>query len=443
MFMLLNFRAKNFKAFKNGFELNMRASLIQDLNYSVRSNLTDKRVLTSSVIYGPNASGKTTIIEAMQFFRDLVLEGTIENSTRKDFVLSANKELVPFALDDEINPVEFEIAFIKDSLEYNYGVSFYIGAFDEEDYNRQIIKEYLKINSKEIFNRTADKVNVNYKNIDDEFVVRGLNESNKENYISIFNQNLDKEKLFLNTHFATMVSKELYEKIYSWFTFDFLIIHSFNRVRMNLNLGDNSYSYLPDFAYAAVKKIGVLGTTLKFVKDENGKSVLLSTFDNGKTKHTIPSNIIESFGTLRFLDLFPLILDSITSGATLVIDELDTSLHPMVIMSIANVYHDPEINTKHAQLIFNTHNPVFLNNKIFRRDEMCFVEKDAETNISEFYKLSDFQTNSSTPTRNTTDYLNNYFMNRYGAIEYVDLSDVFRDILSNGVGVEKNEETAE
>ena len=62
---------------------------------------------------------------------------------------------------------------------------------------------------------------------------------------------------------------------------------------------------------------------------------------------------------------------------------------------------------------------------------MCFVEKDKDTRISDFYKLSDFMTNSGTSTRNTTDYINNYFKNKYGAIEYVDLSEIF-DIPKNG-----------
>ena len=77
----------------------------------------------------------------------------------------------------------------------------------------------------------------------------------------------------------------------------------------------------------------------------------------------------------------------------------------------------------------------------FRRDEICFVEKDEETKISELYKLSDFKTNSENPIRNTTDYINGYFKNKFGAIEYVDLSDVCEDIMNQIEEIENGEKS--
>ena len=113
-------------------------------------------------------------------------------------------------------------------------------------------------------------------------------------------------------------------------------------------------------------------------------------------------------------------------------DELDSSIHPMIIMNIINVFHNDEININKAQLIFNTHNPIFLNSQIYRRDEIKFVEKNKQTKISTLYSLSDFKTNGSTPVRNTTDYMRNYFINRYGAIEDVDFSDIFERFVRAG-----------
>ena len=110
-------------------------------------------------------------------------------------------------------------------------------------------------------------------------------------------------------------------------------------------------------------------------------------------------------------------------GATLVIDELDASIHPMAIMNIINIFHNDEINKKGAQLIFNTHNPIFLNKDLFRRDEIKFVEKDSNGSIH--YSLSDFGTSGSKGVRNTEDYMTNYFMNKYGAIQDIDFSDIF------------------
>ena len=117
---------------------------------------------------------------------------------------------------------------------------------------------------------------------------------------------------------------------------------------------------------------------------------------------------------------------AINNGATLAIDELDASIHPMAIMNIINIFHNDEINKKGAQLIFNTHNPIFLNNSLLRRDEIKFVDK--EENGSIHYSLSDFKTNGEKGVRNTEDYMKNYFINKYGAIKNIDFSDIFNNM---------------
>ena len=116
---------------------------------------------------------------------------------------------------------------------------------------------------------------------------------------------------------------------------------------------------------------------------------------------------------------------TIIKGSTLVIDELDASIHPMAIMNIINIFHNDEINKNGAQLIFNTHNPIFLNNALLRRDEIKFVEKEDKGSIQ--YSLSDFGTNGSNGVRNTEDYMKNYFVNKYGAIKDIDFSDIFTE----------------
>ena len=155
------------------------------------------------------------------------------------------------------------------------------------------------------------------------------------------------------------------------------------------------------------------------------KPIPLSVIDISKEnkKAIVPAEVFESFGTIRFINMFPIISSAINTGATLVIDELDASMHPMVIMNIINIFHNDEINTKGAQLIFNTHNPIFLNNALFRRDEIKFVDK--EENSSIHYSLSDFGTNGLNGVRNTEDYMKNYFINKYGAIRNIDFTNIF------------------
>jgi len=98
-------------------------------------------------------------------------------------------------------------------------------------------------------------------------------------------------------------------------------------------------------------------------------------------------------------------------------------------MSIINAFHNDDINKKHAQLIFNTHNPIFLNSNIFRRDEIKFVEKDDNTLLSEIYALSDFGTTGENGVRKGDDYMKNYFVSQYGAIKTIDFSPLFEDVM--------------
>jgi AAA15 family ATPase/GTPase len=119
------------------------------------------------------------------------------------------------------------------------------------------------------------------------------------------------------------------------------------------------------------------------------------------------------------------------NGGTLIVDEFDASIHPMAIMSIINIFHNDDINVNHAQLVFNTHNPIFLNANFFRRDEIKFVERDEETHLSTLYALSDFGTSGKKGVRKETDYMKNYFVDRYGAIKDVDFAPIFEALIQN------------
>ena len=125
----------------------------------------------------------------------------------------------------------------------------------------------------------------------------------------------------------------------------------------------------------------------------------------------------------------PVIISALRRGATLVIDELDASLHPMIVMNLISIFHNNSVNVNKAQLIFNSHNPIFLNHDLLRRDEIKFVERDEMTKSSTLYSLSDFKANGEASVRKTSDYMKNYFINRYGAIVDIDFTDIISDIL--------------
>jgi AAA15 family ATPase/GTPase len=101
----------------------------------------------------------------------------------------------------------------------------------------------------------------------------------------------------------------------------------------------------------------------------------------------------------------------------------------MALMSIINIFHNDDINRNNAQLIFNTHNPIFLNSNIFRRDEIKFVERSDDKNDSVLYSLSDFGTSGEKGVRKHEDYMKNYFISQYGAIKDIDFTPIFEKLI--------------
>ena len=102
----------------------------------------------------------------------------------------------------------------------------------------------------------------------------------------------------------------------------------------------------------------------------------------------------------------------------------------MALMNIINIFHNDDINKNRAQLIFNTHNPIFLNANLYRRDEIKFVERDDISHESSHYSLSDFKTSGSAGVRKGEDYMKNYFISQYGAIKDVDFSSIIESLIS-------------
>ena len=123
-------------------------------------------------------------------------------------------------------------------------------------------------------------------------------------------------------------------------------------------------------------------------------------------------------------------MNSILYGITLVIDEFDSSFHYEIVTHIINIFNDLEVNKSGAQLIFNTHNPIYMDANILRRDQITLVEKDSETYKSSIYRLSDIKT-TEPGGRNDSIYLKNYKMGSYGAIPTLDIHNAMYDIVND------------
>lgn len=443
--MLLNFRVKNFKAFKDNAILSMEPEKIQDISYSVlteKVNEKDVKGLCSAVIYGPNAAGKTSIINAMSCFKQIILRGNINNveDNRYEDYVSQSMELIPFIYDKEPQPVEFEIEFVSNGNKYDYELVADLGKFNDIKYERKIISEKLYVNDYSIFSRTIDDIEIKNLTKISDLLLEHFKQSLAKKNIDVAKANLSKTTLFLTTDFDSFISKKICGNIKDWLMDKFIVVNKSNLHSLKPVLKEENSAFIEKNINELAKEAGIVGSDFGYVKDNNQTQLVSIIEKNGNVAKGIAAERIESVGTLRLVGIAPYIFNILATGGTLVMDELDASLHPMIVMNIISAFHNDEINKRKAQLIFNTHNPIYLNSQCFRRDEIKFVEKDKKSKSSIIYSLSDFKTNGDKPVRNTTDYMRNYFVNRYGAIENVDFSDILQKAIEGSNGYEERKE---
>lgn len=430
--MLLEFQAHNYKSFRDGMKFSMiPAPRLTDLDYSIAEERVKGkpiRALSSAIIYGPNASGKTNIIGAMSTFKQIVLRGNIRNGGSNVNIAACNLELIPFFKQERECPVTFDIVFLESGILFQYNFSMLIGSFMNAKFERKIIKEELYINHEVAFLRTENKIRINLSKIS-----QWLNTNeNNESVTSFAENSLNEQELFLMNGFKTVVSQKLVGIVTDWLESKFNVFYRANDMEARPKMSEEKKNHIevnPEINEAA-KLFGISSNEIGFIYPNESEEAKLASIIKGEKTFALNAEAIESFGTIRFINELPVIISTLVNGGTLVVDEFDASIHPMALMSIINVFHNDSINVKHAQLIFNTHNPIFLNANLFRRDEIKFVERDDESGVSELYQLSDFGTSGENGVRKGEDYLKNYFINRYGAIKEIDFSPLFEKIMS-------------
>lgn len=436
MNMLLQFKTENFKSFLDEMNFSMTPAPKQkDLEYSILEHKIGNKTykgLCSAIIYGPNASGKTNIISAMDVFKEIVLKGNIRNSDelRSPNISEGKLELIPNNLNRHPKPTKFYIRFVEDELLVEYELKIDLGLFLDRNYQRKIEFESLRINDKTIYERTDQIEFFNLKSIE-KYLITEFRE-NEDSAKAIARNNLNETELFLTNGFKMMFSSKIVSFILEWFEEKFIVIYRADaaEIKSKLDNTEGGKIFINRTTNDAAKLFGINSNALGYVVPEDGgEPQLCSIFkDNGVA---IPAKHFESYGTVRFINMFPLILKALVEGSVLVLDEFDANIHPMALMNIINIFHDDDINKKNAQLIFNTHNPIFLNANIVRRDEIKFVERDDETHLSTHYSLSDFKTSGSNGVRKADDYLKHYFLGRYGAVKDIDFYDLFETLIKD------------
>ena len=242
-----------------------------------------------------------------------------------------------------------------------------------------------------------------------------------ENLEKTFSENLDKEDLFLTAGFKSMISLKISNDILNWFQEQLITVVDFNVKEPLVSFEDNEDQEMKVFRNNQLDKLIKIADfgpqKIGYMKDNNTGKYTLNSFYNPKGAKQgiiIDSKTIESKGTIKLIDFWIGFMEFFKKGGVFILDEFDCSIHPELVSGIIDLFNNKDINKNNAQLIFNTHNPLYLQKKFYRRDQIMFVEKDEETYMSNVYKLSDIE------IRNDASYMKNYFEGKFGALPFID-----------------------
>jgi AAA15 family ATPase/GTPase len=393
--MILEFTITNFKSIKEKQSFSMLPE--RKIKEHPEAVLKEEKyeALSTAIIYGRNASGKSNIIKAIDALQDLVINsGRFEVGSRIPYY-------EPFKLDSKSaeEPCEFKIDFIaKDKVRYIYQV-----AYTSDTIIKEALFFYPKNQIAKLFERNSEN-----KIIYGDYYVGRKKEIESSLYKNqLFLSKVGTEKIEILVQPYLFFSKLMYVSNVHDTSYDDLLLeiytgkivnkkdlHFINNITKllkaadtgidSLSLSENKIdeSSLPLDMDAEIKK--------KFV--ERYKYTLRTVrkvFQNGLPVDNIDFTLSEeSTGTLRLLVIGGLIIEALEDGQTLIIDELNKSLHPKLTRALIKLFMNEKTNSKKAQLIFATHDVSLLDLELFRRDQVWFVEKEYEGNTI-FYSVAD------------------------------------------------------
>lgn len=399
--MLLQFKFKNHKCFYDETVLDLTATQEKRHIDSIIDNNGNK-ILPVIEIHGANASGKSSMLEALFFMFE-----TIKMSSKIDI----NKDLpiVPFAFSDKARKEnsEYEISIVLKDFEYRYGFSMNKNGIDEEWLYKKKFSSSTKATQKIIFERCKNNV------------LFGRTFEKYKKTWELFGDNINTDKLLILGNVAIKEEDGVFRDIYNFISKFSFRIENVLRQQVSIDILNQN-----NLLYEKFQKIinefdpCLLGIMIDELNDDTGnKSYKISgvhkNIDNDK-KHILIPLQGESDGTVKIFNIMPTILKNLEIGGLLCIDELDVKLHPLLFKKIVNMYKDKTINKNNAQLIYTAHSTFLFNSDDLRRDQLYLVEKDS-FGKSKLYSLSEFRN-----LRMDADYEKKYLTGQFGAIPYED-----------------------
>jgi hypothetical protein len=417
--MLVELQVENFGSIRERQTMTLVASKaikehLETHTFSPTGEGMDKlTLLRSSAVYGANAAGKSNLVRALWRMGQFVLSSDREDLEGKPVPGLLPPPFVPFKLSPEwvSKPSRFEVTFLQDKIRYQYGFAL-SGRGVEEEW----LVAYPKGRPQTLFER-GPRVDTGW------YLNRSLGGKTRD-----LQDRTRPDALFLSV--AARWNHAVLSPVHGWFKNHLRWIDSgvswdstVQRAAADPAFKENLVAFLrrADFGVTDVQ-----------FKTQPGKS-FIGAFAKGALEPVDPEQLFpylmhqrsdgtgtvlfviqeESAGTLKYLTLAGPWLDVLANGNTLLIDELESSLHPLLVRKLIEIFHSPKHNPNNAQLIFTTHQSLLLDQDLLRRDQVWFVEKNSE-GATEVFPLTDFS------PRNREALQKGYLSGRYGAIPLVE-----------------------
>jgi len=419
--MLLEFRVKNFRSFKDEQTFSMVASSKEK---SLPGNVLKQdgyEAVKTAAIYGANASGKSNLIKAIAYFKDVV-----KQSTRPEPGAKIYRDVFAFESQCTKEETLFEVVFFLSGYRFQYGFSFNSEIIIEEwlyafPYGKS--KRFPFGKPQTWFTRKYDAQKDSYTWNKSNVYLKGI-EQIKRNTLP--------NALFLSRAVQNNVKSLL--DVYLWIVDKLRVIPSVSRLRpvtagMLYSDGDETLKKLiinclqrADIGIkdVSVKRREIESLDIHFPKDmpDEVKKDFMTDFlyevtfaheVDGVMKTVLFPFEQESEGTQRYFQLLGPVLETLARGYTVFIDELESSLHPLLVRRLIQLFNESKLFK--GQIVFTTHDTTQLDSKVLRRDQIWFTEKD-NAGASSLYPLSDYQ-----PQPRIGEALEKgYLSGRYGAI---------------------------
>ncbi len=373
------------------------------------------RLLRSAVVYGPNAAGKSNLIRAMHFMKSFVLTSHAHQEGQRINVSSFRLNA-----DTRDRPSEFEVFFVQDNVRYQYGF-----ALNRERVTQEWLLAYPEGKPQRWFERQYDeKTQKESWSFGSKFTGRR----------QLWQEATRKNALFLST--AIQLNNEQLKPAFGWFQQTLAVILPGDPINLEFSINqcgsEEGKKRLMEFMNSA--DMGIADIEVKrapfspemipsnmpqelkdmVMRGLSGKDMNTIRFQHRDDKNEPVYFDIseESDGTQKFFAFAGPWLDVVTKGRVLFIDELDTSLHPLLVRYLVELVQNKNVNAHNAQLIFTTHDTSLLDTDLFRRDQVWFVEKGHD-NATRLYPLSDFS------ARKNEALEKRYLKGRYGALPLI------------------------